>query len=332
MKRRLPLLLLALAFAGAACASEAPNGDPACAVRVATTVSPITNIVQNIGGDGVCVTGIVPEGTNSHTFEPAPSDAAVMADADVVFMNGLRLEEPTMELAEANVREGVELVMLGDETIEPDEYVFDFSFPEEAGDPNPHLWTNPVYARRYAELVRDRLAALDPEHAADYEANFAAFAARIDELDALVRRVTQTVPAENRKLLTYHDSFPYFAREYGWTVIGAIQPSDFSDPTAQEVARLIDQVRAEGVPAIFGSEVFASPVLEQIAAETGAAYVDELRDDDLPGESGDPDHSYLGLMVFDLRTIVGALGGDPAALDELDVTNLGGEETATYRT
>ena len=110
---------------------------------------------------------------------------------------------------------------------------------------------------------------------------------------------TATVPEEDRKLLTYHDSFPYFAREYGWEVVGAIQPSDFAEPTPQEVAGLIDQIRAEHLPAIFGSEVFPSPVLEQIAAETGATYVDDLRDDDLPGEAGDPDHSYLGLMVFD---------------------------------
>ncbi|HXF36487.1 MAG TPA: metal ABC transporter substrate-binding protein, partial [Actinomycetota bacterium] len=135
----------------------------------------------------------------------------------------------------------------------------------------------------------------------------------------------------NRKLLTYHDSFPYFAREYGWEIIGAIQPSDFSEPTPQEVARLIDQIRRAGVPAIFGSEVFPSPVLEQIARETGARYVDDLRDDDLPGEPGEPDHSYLGLMVFDYRTFMGALGGDASAFDRLDVRNVAGEGCADYR-
>ena len=113
------------------------------------------------------------------------------------------------------------------------------------------------------------------------------------------------MPPENRKLLTYHDSFPYFAREYGWQIIGAIQPSDFADPTPQEVAALIDQIRREHVPAIFGSEVFPSPVLEQIASETGAQYVDDLRDDDLPGENGDPDHSYFGLMVYRLQDVHG---------------------------
>ncbi|HEX5901920.1 MAG TPA: metal ABC transporter substrate-binding protein [Actinomycetota bacterium] len=311
----------------AACDEPADDGT----VQVVTTVSPVTNIVQNVGGELVTVTGIVPEGANSHTFEPAPSDARAMAEADVVFMNGLHLEEPTRELAEANVADGVEIVELGSMTIDPDEYIYDFSFPREAGDPNPHLWTNPLYAKRYAEIVKDKLSELDPDGADLYQQNYEAFAERLDELDAAVREATDTVPPENRKLLTYHDSFPYFAREYGWDVIGAIQPSDFAEPTAQDVANLIDQVRSEQVPAIFGSEVFPSPVLEQIAAETGAEYVNDLRDDDLPGENGDPDHSYVGLMVFDFHTFMSALGGDASAFDGLNVENLQPGVTVEYR-
>jgi ABC-type Zn uptake system ZnuABC Zn-binding protein ZnuA len=314
----------------AACAGEGDGGEGG-RLAVATTVSPITNIVQNVGGDRVEVSGIVPEGTNSHTFEPAPSDARVMADADIVFINGLHLEEPTRELAESNVRDGVEIVSLGDRTIVPDQYIYDFSFPAEEGDPNPHLWTNPLLAGRYAEIVRNELSLLSPEDTAYFERNFRDFTERIDALDALVREVTESVPEENRKLLTYHDSFPYFAREYGWEIIGAIQPSDFSEPTAQEVAALIDQIRAERVPAIFGSEVFSSPVLEQIADEAGTEYVDALRDDDLPGEAGHPEHSYFGLMVFDFRTFMGALGGDVSPFDGFDVSNIAGECCATYR-
>ncbi len=323
------LVVLGAVLLLSGCTSDASESE---GPSVVTTVSPVTNIVQNIGGDRVQVTGIVPEGTNSHTFEPAPSDAQAMAEADVVFMNGLHLEEPTRELADANVGEGVEIVQLADRTITAEEYIFDFSFPREQGDPNPHLWTNPPYAKRYAEIVTETLSELDPDNSSFYEDNLEAFTARLDELDGLVREVTQTVPAENRKLLTYHDSFPYFAREYGWDVIGAIQPSDFAEPTAQDVANLIDQVRAEQVPAIFGSEVFPSPVLEQIAAETGAEYVSDLRDDDLPGENGDPDHSYLGLMVFDFRTFMSALGGDASAFDGFDVENLQPGTTTEYRT
>lgn len=330
MRIRLGVPVTALLLAGTVSCTGG-GGSGSGRVDVVATVSPITNIVANVGGDRVRVTGLVPEGTNSHTFEPKPSDARLLAEADVVFVNGLHLEEPTLKLAEANVRRGVEIVALGDRTIGPSEYIYDVSFPKAGGDPNPHLWTNPTYAKRYAQIVRDTLVALDPDGVATFDRNYEAFAAKIDALDAAARAVTATVPAANRKLLTYHDSFPYFARAYGWTIIGAVQPSDFSEPTPREVADLIRQVRDEGVPAIFGSEVFPSPVLSQIARETGARYVAELRDDDLPGRRGEPSHSYLGLMVFDFRTFMGALGGDTTPLDAIDVANVGDESNAVYR-
>jgi ABC-type Zn uptake system ZnuABC Zn-binding protein ZnuA len=114
--------------------------------------------------------------------------------------------------------------------------------------------------------------------------------------------------------------------DYDWEVIGAIQVSDFEEPTAREVADLIRQVEQEQVPAIFGSEVFPSPVLEQIGQEAGVEYVDVLRDDDLPGEPGDPEHSWLGLMRFDFVTMTDALGGDPAALESFEVRNVAPDE------
>jgi ABC-type Zn uptake system ZnuABC Zn-binding protein ZnuA len=122
-----------------------------------------------------------------------------------------------------------------------------------------------------------------------------------------------------RELLTYHDAYAYFAEHYGWKVIGAVQVSSFEEPTPREVAGLIQQVRQIGVPAIFGSEVFPSKVLAQIGAEAGVRYVDTLRDDDLPGEPGDPEHSWLGLMRFDFVTMVESLGGDASALKAIRV-------------
>ncbi|MCI0399105.1 MAG: metal ABC transporter substrate-binding protein [Chloroflexi bacterium] len=297
-------------------------------LNVVATVSPITNIVHNIGGDRIALSGIVPEGVNSHTFEPAPSDARKLVAADLIFINGLHLEEPTLELARANLKDGAEIVLLGEMTVTPDEYVFDFSFPREAGSPNPHLWTNPRHALRYAEIIRDRLSERDPDNAAYYRDNYDTFSQRITALDEAIQATTASIPAENRKLLTYHDSFAYFAPTYGYTVIGAIQPADFSEPSAREVAALIEQVRAEKVPAVFGSEVFPSPVLEQIGREAGVAYVDTLRDDDLPGQPGDPEHSYLGLMVYDLQMMAQALGGDPALMDNVDTGNVTGPDTA----
>jgi ABC-type Zn uptake system ZnuABC Zn-binding protein ZnuA len=288
-------------------------------LKIATTVSPITSIVANVVGDRADVRGLIPEGADSHTFEPPPSAARVLSKADLVFVNGLKLEDPARELAQANLKKGGEVVELGDRTISPDQYIYDFSFPREGGKPNPHLWTNPPYAKDYARIVRDAVVRRDPANAAAYQANYDRFAAKVDELDRAMQKATATVP--KRELLTYHDAYAYFARHYGWKVIGAVQVSSFEDPTPKEVADLIQQVRGERVPAIFGSEVFASDVLTQIGRETGVRYVDELRDDDLPGRPGDPDHSWLGLMRFNFTTLVSSLGGEPAALEAVLVEN-----------
>ena len=293
------------------------------AIKIATTVAPITSIVANIaGGSSAIITGIVPEGTNSHTFEPRPSDAATLESADVVFINGLVLEEPTKDLALANIRQGSSVCELGTEILPESEYIFDFSFPKEGGKPNPHLWTNPPMAKEYAQVVRDVLVRRDPTNATIYERNFSAFASKIDALNEATKMATATIPEDQRKLLTYHDAYAYFAANYGFTVVGAIQPSSFDEPTPKEIGELISQVQSQKVKAIFGSEVFPSTVLEQIGAETGVRYVDVLRDDDLLGEPGDPEHSWLGLMRFNFVTIVEALGGDASALKSLDVRDV----------
>ncbi len=275
-----------------------------------TTVAPLTSIVASVARERAVVTGLVPEGSDSHTYEPPPRAARLLAEADVVFLNGLRLDDGIDELAQANRASAAEVVRLGDRTIGPDEYVFDFSFPRSGGKPNPHLWTSPPLAREYGRIAADVLKRQDPANAGHYEENFQQFAAKVDELDRAMFTATASLPAERRKLLTYHDAYAYMARHYGWTVIGAIQPADFAEPTPREVADLVEQIRRERVPAIFGSEVFPSPVLEQIGRETGVRYVDVLRDDDLPGEPGDPEHSWVGLMRFNFTAMVEALGGD----------------------
>jgi ABC-type Zn uptake system ZnuABC Zn-binding protein ZnuA len=286
-------------------------------LKVVTTVAPISSIVRNIGGTRIDLHGIVPDGTNSHTFEPAPSDARILAEADVIFVNGLALEEPTLKLAEANLRQGSQIVSLGEQTIDPTQWVFDFSFPQDKGKPNPHLWMNPLFAKRYAEITAQTLTGRDPGNADAYAENLARYSVALDALDAAIATAAQTVPPQNRKLLTYHDSSAYFAPRYGFVVIGAVQPSDFSEPSPREVAALIDQIKAEDVPAVFGSEVFSSSVLEQIARETGATYIDQLRDDVPPGDPHAPEHTYLGMMMQDMALMIPALGGDASAVTAL---------------
>lgn len=288
---------------------------------VATTVSPITSIVSRVGGDCVEIRGIVPEGTNSHTFEPAPSVAALLSDADVVFVNGLKLEDPTLDMAEANMRDDAVLVELGTVALPESEYIYDFSFPKEEGKPNPHLWTDPTFAIEYAQIVRDVLTERSPECAETFASNYSAFETQVEALAEAIRADQQTVPEGNLKLVTYHDAYAYFAENFGWQVVGALQPSDFSDPSPAEVVRLIEQIKAEGVPTIFGSEVFPSKVLEEIANETGVRYEDSLRDDDLPGQPGDEGHSWLGLMQYNFATMIEGLGGQAPSIRALDLTS-----------
>lgn len=291
-------------------------------LKVVTTVSPITSIVENIGGPRISLEGVVPEGVNSHTFEPAPSMAKLMAGADLIIINGLFLEEPTLALAESNKKDDAVILALGDRSVTPDEWQFDFTFPESAGHPNPHLWPDPNLGLRYAELVQDRLAALDPDNAAYYAGNLEIFRGKVEKMDQAIRAAVATVPEGNRKLLTYHDSWAYFAKQYGMEVIGAVQPSNFSQPSVREVAELIDQVKELGLPAVFGSEVFSSDVLEAIASEADAQFIDDLADDDLPGKPGDPGHTYLGLMKQNLTAMIPALGGDASVVAGLDIRNV----------
>ena len=311
----------ALVLAGCGGSDDSAPESDGDSILVATTVSPITSIVSRVGGDCVSVRGIVPEGTNSHTFEPAPSVAALLSDADVVFINGLKLEDPTLAMAEANMADGAELVELGTVALPEEDYIFDFSFPEEDGKPNPHLWTDPTYAIVYADIVREVLSERDPECADQMQENFGAFAAQAEELAEAVRLDQQTVPAGGLKLVTYHDAYAYFAENFGWQVVGAVQPSDFADPTPSEVVTLIEQIRAEGVPTIFGSEVFPSNVLEEVGNETGVRYEQSLRDDDLPGAPGEENHSWLGLMQYNFATMIEGLGGDASNVRAVDITS-----------
>ena len=303
--------------------SSSSESDSAAGDRllVATTVSPITSIVSRVGGDCVEIRGIVPEGTNSHTFEPAPSVAALLSDADVVFVNGLKLEDPTLAMAEANMRDDAVLVELGTVALPESEYIYDFSFPKEEGKPNPHLWTDPTFAIEYAQIVRDVLTERSPECAETFASNFTAFEAQVNALAEAIREDQKTVPEGNLKLVTYHDAYAYFADNFGWEVVGALQPSDFSDPSPSEVVQLIEQIKAEGVPTIFGSEVFPSNVLEEIANETGVRYEDSLRDDDLPGQPGEENHSWLGLMQYNFATMIEGLGGQAPNIRAFDITS-----------
>ncbi|MEN8943727.1 MAG: metal ABC transporter substrate-binding protein [Candidatus Nanopelagicales bacterium] len=310
----------ALLLSLTACSSSSDSANEDQRPLVATTVSPITSIASSIAGDRARIEGIVPEGTNSHTFEPTPQVAELLSNADLILVNGLKLEDLTIDLALNNKKDDTEIVEIGTIVLPESDYIYDFSFPEEEGKPNPHLWTDPGYAIKYAGVIRDQLSELDPRNATYYASNYTAFEEEATALAEAVAADQLSVPAGNLKLLTYHDAYAYFAQEYGWEVIGALQPKSFSDPSPSDIATLIDQVIAEKIPTIFGSEVFPSVVLEEVGRATGVRYEDSLRDDDLPGIPGDLQHSWLGLMKYNFRTMITGLGGTPTQLDAITIT------------
>ncbi len=299
----------------------AGSTGPAKKLNVVTTVAPLANITLNVGGNRITLKQLIPDGTDSHTFEPASGDVKVLAEADLIIVNGIGLETPTVKLAESSKKKEAPIFKLADNTITEKDWVFDFSFPKDKGDPNPHLWMNPDFAKKYAELIRDQLVKLDAAGKSYYDGNLKAFVDQLTAMDKAMTTALATVPEKNRKLVTYHDSFAYWALHYKWNVIGAIQPSDFKELSPKEVADIIEQLKKEQVPAIFGSEVFPSKILDQIAKESGVKFYDTLRDDDLPGEPNSPQHTYIGMQLENTLTMVTSLGGNADALKGFNPAN-----------
>jgi ABC-type Zn uptake system ZnuABC Zn-binding protein ZnuA len=287
---------------------------------VVASVSPITSIIKNIGGDKIELIGLVPEGVNSHTFELVPSDVIKVNSADLVIINGLGLESNLEDAAVGAQSKNpkLQILKLADNTITRAQWLFDFSFPKEKGDPNPHLWLNVAYAMKFANLTRDKLIEMDPQNAKYYSENTERYISLLKKLDEGILQAVQTVPPQNRKLLTYHDSWTYFATRYNMTVVGAVQPSDFGEPTPREFARLVDQIKSERIPAIFASEVFPTQVVNQIAKESGAKIVKTLSDDDLPGSQGESRHSYVGMMLENMKSMLTPLGGNITSLTDIN--------------
>jgi ABC-type Zn uptake system ZnuABC Zn-binding protein ZnuA len=320
---------------------EAAEPVPA-QLTVVATVAPIADLVAVVGSERIEVHSLVPSGADAHTYEPRPQDVVVLDDADAYVGVGLDLNDGALRLARENLPEGAPLVLLGEDLLDEQDLVFDHSHGDDDqghshgdddhghshgdddhghshGDdelgPNPHLWTSLRNAASLVDGIADTLSDLDPEGADQYAANAIAYRDQLLELDASVSEAVSTIPESNRVLVTYHDAWTYFARDHDLAFATALQPTDFSEPSAGELRALIDQVRDLEVPAVFGSEVFPTPVLEALAEETDARYVGDLSDDVLPGAPGDPEHTYLEMMRRNARSIVDGLGGDVSALD-----------------
>ncbi|MEX0657581.1 MAG: metal ABC transporter substrate-binding protein [Egibacteraceae bacterium] len=334
MRRFLAPLLVTLLLAAACGATPAGEQTPEAAreqapgpgLLVLTTVDPITDLARQVLGDRGEVRSLVAAG-DSHTFEPTPQDAIAMSEADLFLGNGLGLNDAAVALAETNLPEGAPIVTLADLALAADDIILGDGGHTHGGDtnththddgdaaPNPHVWMDVTHAMAYVGHIADALADVDPEGAETYRVNAAAYTAELAALDAAILEATATIPQDSRVLVSYHDSWTYYAPRYGLEHIDAIQPSDYAEPSAAEVRAIVDEINAQGVPAVFGAREFPSDVLGTIAAETGATYIGDLSDDTFPGEPGDPAHSYIGMMLENARAITEGLGGDASPLD-----------------
>lgn len=292
------------------------NSTPVVVSKLKVIVSDPANtaIVREVAGTLVQVDSVVPPGGNGHTYEPVPGDAIKVVEADLFFEIGLDLNPAVSNFVKANSKPGLVTVTLAD-AIPSNEVISTDSAEEIASHGhahafNAHLWTDPVYVIAYVNKIKTALVSLDSPNSLIYEDRANKFIARLQRLDSVFRTAINSIPVPNKKLVVYHDSWSYFGRRYGISIIGAIQPVSFSEPSADEVRRMVDQIRRENVPAFFGSEVFPSDVLETIASETGSRYFADLSDEELPGNPGTAEHSYEGMMIANVRLITSALGGD----------------------
>ena len=266
-------------------------------MRVVTSLTLFADFIQHVGGDRVQVTALVPADADPHTYEPAPAKVKDVTKADLVVINGLGLEQTLHDLIYNNVRSGVPIVTMTD------------GLPVLAGNlsegetGNPHLWLNVQYAMHYVESIRDGLVATDPEGADLYRSNAAAYLKELDALDKEVAAAIESIPLERRKLVTFHDAFPYFAERYGLEVVGVVVGSPGREPSARELAHLTDQIRAQDVPTVFAEPEYDPKMLETVAGDAGVQVKTLLSHAFTPNV-----HSYVELMRFDAQQLVEGLG------------------------
>jgi len=281
---------------GATSAPASPASD--APTQVVTTSSVFADLVRNVGGSQVSVTSLVPRGADVHTYQPTPADLRAVAGAKLFFMNGLGLDD-WLEKTIASASNGAPVVKLGEEL--PAVTLLPGDSPTTQ---NPHLWMDVANAALYAERIAAALKEADPAHAPDIAVSASAYARTLADLDAWVRGRIETIPPANRQLVTFHDALPYFARAYGLKVVGVAVAAPGQDPSAGEIAALIDAIRRTGVRAIFSEDQFPTALIDQIARETGAVVVSNLYNDTL---GDDPITSYEAMIRWDVEQIVGAL-------------------------
>lgn len=321
-KHLLLLALLSALLAGVCACRPAPTRAPAEGVspafspaplaageklRVVATTSIVADVVANVGGDRIALTTLVPLGADPHSFQPTPQDMAALTKAHVVYANGAGLETFLESLMDSvNLAGRLVYVSDGIALLQAEhEHEGEAEHEHEGGD--PHTWFDPNNIVVWVDKIRDTLSVLDPVNASVYRANAQAYIARLEELDAWIRQQVAQIPPDNRRLVTDHTAFTYFAARYGFEQVGAIFPgySTLASPSAKELAALEDAIHAQGVKAVFVGRTVNPALAERVAQDTGVRLV-FLYTGSL-GETGSAAATYLDMMRYNVSAIAEAL-------------------------
>jgi len=281
-------------------------------VRVVATYSVLGDLVKNVAGDGADVVLLVGPDGDTHTFEPTPKDGVSLAEADVIFENGVGFETWLDKLHSSSrskakrvvVTEGLRLLEGEDDHDHKNGKAHKHEVEHD-----PHVWHDVKNAIHMVGVIRDKLAEADPPNADKYRANAAAYLDRLNALDAWVVEKVGTLPKEKRKLVTSHDTFGYFAERHGFEVVGSGLESvstEASDPSPATFAKLVESVKAAKVPALFAENIHNPKLMERLAKEAGVRLAPPLFTDALgkPGSEGD---TYEKMIRYNVATIVDAL-------------------------
>lgn len=278
---------------GASSAAATPGADT---LKIVTTTTVFADIVQNIGGSRVSTTSIIPPGVGPEDYEPKPDDAKKLADATLIVSNGVGLDNFLDDLLASGSGGDTPRLVLGD----------GIPILTVDGQENPHFWLDPTIVNEYyLPAIASRLGELDPDGRATYDANMRAFGAELDALDAELKTEIATIPEANRKLVTFHDAFPYFSRHFGFEEVGVIIQNVGQEPTAGELATLVEKVKSAGVRAVFSEAQFNPDLTRTLAQEAGVTNVVTTLYNDSLGPA--PADSYVGLMRWNVDQIVPAL-------------------------
>lgn len=264
---------------------------------VTTSISPIADLIRQVGGDRVKVTNLVPTGVDPHSYEPKPDDIRQVALSSLFFANGageeLYLDKLVQNAANSHLRE----IVLSDGLT-----ILDKS-PDNPG--NPHLWLDVQNAERYVAKIRDALDQASPANKTYFDQNAADYIKQLQELDHWIAGQIATIPASARQIVVFHDAWPYYAKRYGLIILQPIVHSGEAEPSAQEYVDLIQLIKARHVRAVFGEVGFNPKLVQRLAQDTGVKYVTNLYDDTLGATP--QSSSYIAMMRTDTVTIVNAL-------------------------